>query len=110
MAAADAEAGRNAGFDVETHFLHDVPAVVLATGADQTREPADTPFGQPCEFDRWTVPVRAVAGADDRFFPVTFQRRLARDRLGVELDEIPGGHLAALSRPAAVVSALLASA
>jgi pimeloyl-ACP methyl ester carboxylesterase len=109
MAAADAAAGR-AGFDVETHFLHDVPAVVLATGADQAREPAGTPFGQPCEFDRWSVPVRSVAGVDDRFFPVAFQRRLARERLGVELEEIPGGHLAALSRPAAVVSALLESA
>jgi hypothetical protein len=54
--------------------------------------------------------VRSVAGADDRFFPLTFQRRLARERLGVELEETPGGYLAALSQPGAVVSALLASA
>lgn len=109
LAAADAEAGRTGGFSVETHFLHDVPAVVLAGGADHAREPAATPFGQPCEFEGWPVPVRSVGGTEDRFFPATFQRRLARERLGVELEEVPGGHLAALSRPEAVAAALLAS-
>jgi pimeloyl-ACP methyl ester carboxylesterase len=50
-----------------------------------------------------------VAGADDRFFPVEFQRTLARDRLGREADVLPGGHLIALSQPAALASYLLAS-
>ena len=40
-----------------------------------------------------------VAGRDDRFFPATFQRRVAAERLGLEVDEVPGGHLVALSRP-----------
>jgi hypothetical protein len=40
-----------------------------------------------------------VAGADDRFFPVEFQRRVARERLGIEADVLPGGHLVALARP-----------
>lgn len=110
MAAADAAAGRTGDFDVETHFRHDVPALVIAAGADQAREPAGTPFGQPAAFDAWPVPVRSVAGRDDRFFPLEFQRRLARERLGVDLEEIPGGHLAALSHPAAVAAALLVSA
>lgn len=110
MAAADQAAGRTGGFDVETHFLHDVPAVVIAAGADDVREPAATPFGQPCTFGGWPVPVRSVAGRDDRFFPLEFQRRLAAERLGVELEEIAGGHLAALSQPAAVAAALLVSA
>jgi hypothetical protein len=36
---------------------------------------------------------------DDRFFPAEFQRRIARERLGIEADEMPGGHLVALSQP-----------
>jgi hypothetical protein len=32
-------------------------------------------------------------------YPFEFQRRLVRERLGIELDETPGGHLLALSQP-----------
>jgi hypothetical protein len=32
-------------------------------------------------------------------FPPEFQRRIARERLGLEVDEIDGGHMLALSRP-----------
>ena len=39
------------------------------------------------------------AGRDDRFFPVEMQRRVVRERLGFAPDEMPGGHLVALSRP-----------
>jgi hypothetical protein len=49
-----------------------------------------------------------VAGADDRFFPVDFQRALARDRLGLEADVLPGGHLMALSHPSELAGYLLA--
>jgi pimeloyl-ACP methyl ester carboxylesterase len=41
-----------------------------------------------------------IAGRDDRFFPLEFQRRVARDRLGLDVDVVPGGHLAAMSHPA----------
>jgi hypothetical protein len=34
------------------------------------------------------------------------QQRVARERLGVEPDLVPGGHLAALSRPAELAAAL----
>ncbi len=30
---------------------------------------------------------------------IAFQRRVVRERLGIALDEMPGGHLLALSRP-----------
>jgi hypothetical protein len=53
------------------------------------------------------VPIRAVAGADDRFFPVGFQQALARDRLGIEADVLPGGHLNALAQPARLAGYLL---
>jgi hypothetical protein len=48
-----------------------------------------------------------IAATGDRFFPVTFQRRLAKERLGVRADEIPGGHLVALSRPVQLSNLLL---
>ena len=54
------------------------------------------------------VAIRAVAGADDRFIPVGFQRALARERVGVEADVLPGGHLMALSQPAPLAGYLLA--
>lgn len=52
--------------------------------------------------------MRVVVGADDRFFPGAFQRRIARERLQVTTDEIPGGHLAALSNPQGLAGRLLA--
>jgi pimeloyl-ACP methyl ester carboxylesterase len=46
-------------------------------------------------------------GRDDRFFPVEFQQRVARDRLGIAADEMPGGHLVALSQPADLAARLI---
>ena len=67
-------------------------------------------FGSVCDFGAWpAVPIRVVAGADDRFFPVGFQRTLARDRLGVEADVLPGGHLIALAQPARLAGYLLST-
>jgi pimeloyl-ACP methyl ester carboxylesterase len=61
-----------------------------------------------CRFDSWPkVPTRVVAGADDRLFPAEFQRKLARDRLGLAVDVLPGGHLLALVHPAELASLLL---
>jgi len=100
--------GYGTEFDVDTYFLHDVPAEVLANGEE--RPEADAAFGSACDFAEWPgVPVSAVAGADDRFFPVDFQRRLARERLGIEADVLPGGHLMALSRPESLARYLLAA-
>jgi len=47
-----------------------------------------------------------LAGRDDRLFPLAFQRRIARDRLGRPVTVLDGGHLLALSRPAALVDQL----
>lgn len=104
MQVADERAGRTGGFTEDTHFLHDVPAEVLASAKEtDNRGPAGTPFGQPCEFPGWQeIRVRSLVGGDDRFFPPEFQHRLARDRLGIEADELRGGHLMALSNPQGV--------
>jgi pimeloyl-ACP methyl ester carboxylesterase len=86
---------------METHFLHDVPdgwrAQVLA---GPQRDVSDKAWTDPCEFDRWPdVPTKVLVGRDDRFFPAEFQHRVAQERLGVDADEIAGGHLIALSNP-----------
>jgi pimeloyl-ACP methyl ester carboxylesterase len=68
-------------------------------------------MAEPARFKRWPdVPTHVLVGRDDRLFPVEFQRRLARDRLGSEIDEIPGGHLAAVANPALVADRLIAYA
>jgi pimeloyl-ACP methyl ester carboxylesterase len=53
------------------------------------------------------IGVRVLVGRDDQFFPVDLQRRIAADRLGVEADVIPGGHLLPLARPRRVADYLL---
>jgi pimeloyl-ACP methyl ester carboxylesterase len=102
------DGGYPPGFDLETYFLHDVPAEVLASGQASGQPEADIAFGQPCAIDCWPgVPTRVICGRDDRFFPLDFQRQVAKDRLGLDVDVVPGGHLAALSQPAALAGQLL---
>ena len=100
IAAAEA-GGYDAKFDLPTYFLHDLPADVAAemlSGA--ARGPADSAMADPCEFKKWPdVPMKVVVGRDDRFFPADFQCRVAKDRLGLDAEVIPGGHLVALSNP-----------
>jgi pimeloyl-ACP methyl ester carboxylesterase len=101
--AADVAAGRDpeAEFDTVTMFFHDVPAEITAEAMRQG-EPAqsDTPFAQVWPLDAWPdVPTRVISTRDDRIFPRAFQVRVAQDRLGITPEEMPGGHLVALSRP-----------
>ena len=106
--AAATTGGYGTLFDVSTYFLHDVPEAVLREGPSRPHEQSDTVFGQPCQFERWPrIPIRVVASEGDRFFPLTFQRRIARDRLNAEMDVLPGGHLVALSRPHELTALLL---
>ena len=109
---ADLAAGRDPEFDVDRHFLHDLPddarAELLSAPA---REPSAAAMAQPCDFARWpAVPTKVLIGRDDRFFPAGFQRRVAKDRLGLDADEVPGGHLVALSNPSGLADMLVAYA
>jgi len=109
---ARVEAARAGGwsedFDLDTYFLHDVDPHVAASGEQGQRPEADVVFGSVCDIGAWPdVPTRVVAGADDRFFPLDLQRRVARERLGLDVDVVPGGHLAALSHPRELAAYLL---
>lgn len=100
------------GFDVMDVFFHDVPPEVV-DAAIEAGEPdqSEAPFARPFPLERWPdVPTRVVASTDDRLFPADFQRRVSVERLGIIPDEIPGGHLVALSQPIALTDRLVAYA
>ncbi len=106
---ADLAAGRDPEFDLHRHFLHDLPEDARSELLSaEPREPSAAAMAQPCDFTRWpSVPTKVLVGRDDRFFPADFQRRVARDRLGLDADEIPGGHLVALSNPSTLAHKLI---
>ena len=111
--AAEAAAGRDpdAEFDVREGFFHDVPDDVTEDVMSRG-EPAqaDRPFGEPWPLAAWPdLPTTVVAGRDDRLFPVAFQQRLNRERLGVEARLVDGGHLVALSHPEELAAQILRS-
>jgi pimeloyl-ACP methyl ester carboxylesterase len=108
----DRRQGRDPGTGIvdEVHLLHDVePAVLALLGGESA--PAGSLFEAPFPLDGWPdVPTVVLVGREDRLFPPALQRRVARERLGLEAVELPGGHLAALSQPRSVADALLAAA
>ncbi len=89
--------GREAVAEV---FLHDVDPAVAAANERFQGAPGDGMFAEPWPLDTWPgVPTRVLAPTEDRLFPRDFQHRVTRERLGLEVDEMAGGHLPMLSRP-----------
>jgi pimeloyl-ACP methyl ester carboxylesterase len=100
--------GYSTEFDITTYFLHDVPEDVARESASHAGAEANVVFKQPCRFAAWPdVPIHVIVGADDRFFPLDFQKRVVAERLGREIDPLPGGHLLALSNPEGLAARLL---
>jgi pimeloyl-ACP methyl ester carboxylesterase len=89
-------------------YYHDLSPDLRAQAQARTwQDQSSTPLNEPWPLARWPeVPARVLAGRHDRMFPLDFQRRVARERLGVECDEIDGGHLLALSNPVGVADRL----
>ncbi|HEX3594111.1 MAG TPA: alpha/beta hydrolase, partial [Polyangiaceae bacterium] len=110
---ARTEAARRNGyateFDPFTYFLHDVPENVARAGAKEQRDQAESVFAEPCRFEAWPeLSMHVIAGTEDRFFPLEFQKRIARERLKRSVDEVHGGHLLALSNPSGLTERLCA--
>ncbi len=78
--------GRDADspFDLLFEFFHDVPQPVIDEAwAQGEPHQSNAVFNSKCEFARWpAIPIRVLAGRNDRFFPVEFQKRVVRERLG----------------------------
>ncbi|MEE6281237.1 alpha/beta fold hydrolase [Georgenia sp. MJ170] len=88
-------------------YGHDVPPQLFAEAERRTTDQSGTPFTEPWPLRSWPgVPTRVLAAREDRLFPISLQRRVAHERLGLPVDVIDGGHLALLSRPAVVADRL----
>jgi pimeloyl-ACP methyl ester carboxylesterase len=106
--AAARAGGYPEDFDEAAYFFHDVPPEIVAAGEAHERAESERIFEDVCRFAAWPrIPIHVIAGRDDRLFPIDFQRRVARDRLKVSVDEVAGGHLVALSNPRGLVERLL---
>ncbi len=100
--------GPDASDDPVEIFLHDVPDAVARESEHHVYAQSGAPFEDPWPLDAWPdVPTRFLLCRDDRFFPADFQRRVVRERLGIEPDEMDGGHLPALARPQELAQRLL---
>ncbi len=81
-------------------FLHDVDPEVALANERFSGAPGAGMFGEPWPLPAWPeVATRVLVPSGDRLFPPAFQRRVAQERLGLEIDEMRGGHLPMLSRP-----------
>ncbi|CAN5387552.1 alpha/beta fold hydrolase [soil metagenome] len=98
-------------FDAVQIFLNGVPTDLAEEAGRRASDQSGTPFEKPFSLAAWPdIPTRFIAARNDRFFPLEFQRRQARERLGIDIDEIDGGHLANLSHPGQLVELLVAYA
>jgi pimeloyl-ACP methyl ester carboxylesterase len=81
-------------------FLHDVAPEVARAAERFDGVPGRGMFTEPWPRESWPeVPTRVLCPSEDRLFPRDFQRQVVDTRLGLGIDEIPGGHLPMLSRP-----------
>ena len=89
-------------------YYHDLTAEIRAEAMTRrSQDQSMTPLDEPWPLQAWPdVPTRVLAGRHDRMFPLEFQRRIARQRLGLEVDEIDGGHMVAMSNPAELAGRL----
>jgi pimeloyl-ACP methyl ester carboxylesterase len=94
---------RNSGYEesgFDEVFYHDVPPELAAEARARERDQADKPLHDPWPLESWPdVPTRYLLCRADRMFPAQWARRHARERLGIEPDEMGGGHYVSLSRP-----------
>lgn len=90
-------------------FLHDVEPDAAAEALRHGRPQSDAPMGRVWPLAALPdVPTTFLLCRDDRFFPAAFQRRVVRDRLGIEPVEMGGSHHPMLSRPGELADRLVA--
>ena len=86
--------------DTVALFYQDVPTDLVEEARKRSRSQSEARMSEPSPMKAWPdVPTRVLICQEDRLFPPNFQRRVAKDRLGITPDEIAGGHTPALSRP-----------
>ena len=86
--------------DDDDVFYHDVPPALAAEAKRRERNESSRALHEAWPLEAWPdTPTRYLLCRDDRMLPAAWARRHARARLGIEADEIDGGHYISLSRP-----------
>jgi pimeloyl-ACP methyl ester carboxylesterase len=97
----DGEGRITLSFDDAVHdFFHDCPEEIQRWAFARMRPQATGPFEGYAPIERYPdVPMNAIVATDDRIVLREPHRTLIRRRIGVEPEELPGGHCPFLSRP-----------
>jgi pimeloyl-ACP methyl ester carboxylesterase len=94
---------KNAGYEssgLDDVFYHDVPPQLAAEAQRRERGERSQALRKPWPLEAWpATPTRYLLCRDDRMFTAAWAREHARERLGIEADEMDGGHYISLSRP-----------
>ncbi|MEX3600686.1 MULTISPECIES: alpha/beta hydrolase [Kocuria] len=86
--------------DPQNVFFHELSDHMVEEVTAHAVGQSGHPFQDPLPLETWpNTPTRVLICRDDRFFPVDFLRKLTRERLQIDPDEMGGGHPVALSRP-----------
>lgn len=88
-------------------FFHDCDRATAEWAARKLRRQVWTTSQEPCPLETWpSVECQYILCRDDRTARPEWSRRRARDWLGVDAIELPGGHDPMLSRPADLAEVL----
>ena len=92
-------------------FYNDVPADLASEARRRERDEVARALREPWPLEAWPeTRTKYLLCRDDRMFAAAWARRHARERLGIEADEIDGGHYITLSRPGELADRLAAYA
>jgi pimeloyl-ACP methyl ester carboxylesterase len=88
------------GYEGDDVFYHDVPHDLAEAAKLRSRQESSRALREPWPLDAWPdVRTSYLLCRDDRMFSADWARRHARERLGIDADEIDGGHYLPLSHP-----------
>ena len=104
----------NTGYETSGYddvFYHDVPPGLAAEARRRERDESSKALQEPWPLEAWPDTAKTyLLCRDDRMFPAAWARRHARERLGIDPDEMDGGHYITLSRPRELADRLVAYA
>ncbi|MGH3128492.1 MAG: alpha/beta fold hydrolase [Gaiellaceae bacterium] len=81
-------------------FYHDVAPALAEEAQRRERDERSKALREPWPLDAWPdTPTRYLLCRDDRMFTAGWARGHAHERLGIEADEMDGGHYVSISRP-----------